>query len=147
LGGWDSHVTNHSLQASACQQFDPALASLLKRLEERDLLDTTLVICGGEFGRTPNHNPADGRDHWPHGFSILMAGCGLRRGYVHGATAAKPRLDSDRPLRDVADPVTIADIHATALSVLGVDYELKEDTPVGRPMKRSEGMPIQSLIA
>ncbi|MEM8666541.1 MAG: DUF1501 domain-containing protein [Planctomycetota bacterium] len=147
LGGWDSHVTNHSLQASACGRLDPALASLLKRLEERELLDSTLLICGGEFGRTPNVNAADGRDHWPHGFSILMAGCGLRRGVVHGETAADPKLNPEKPLDDVSDVTTIADIHATALSVLGVDHAFEEDTPIGRPLKRSEGTPIRQIIA
>ena len=146
LGGWDSHVTNHSLQASACGRLDPALASLMKRLEERELLDSTLLICGGEFGRTPSINPADGRDHWPHGFSILMAGCGIRRGAVHGATAADPKLDPAKPLADVSDVTTIADIHATALSVLGVDHQYEEDTPIGRPLKRSEGAPIRNIM-
>ena len=122
LGGWDSHINNHSLQASACETLDPALASLLKRLEERDLLDSTLLVCGGEFGRTPTINPAGGRDHWPHGFSTLLAGCGFRRGAVHGATAANPKLDRDKPLDDVSDVTTVADVHATILSALGVDY-------------------------
>lgn len=147
LGGWDSHITNHSLQASACEKLDPALASLLKRLEERDLLDSTLVVCGGEFGRTPTINPAGGRDHWPHGFSTLLAGCGIRRGAVHGETSADPKLDRDKPLNDLTDATTVADIHATVLSVLGVDYEEELETPIGRPLKRSEGQPIASIMA
>ena len=147
LGGWDSHITNHTLQSSACEKLDPALASLLRRLEERELLDSTLVVCGGEFGRTPSINPAEGRDHWPHGFSTLLAGCGIRRGVVHGATAANPKLDSEKPLDDISDVVTVADIHATILSVLGVDYGEELETPIGRPMKRSEGEPIKSIIA
>ncbi|TWU47610.1 hypothetical protein Poly51_54100 [Rubripirellula tenax] len=147
LGGWDSHVTNHTLQSSACEKLDPALAALLQRLEDRDLLDSTLVVCGGEFGRTPNHNPAEGRDHWPHGFSTLLAGCGIRRGYVHGATSPDPKLDPENPLADVSQPVTVADLHATILSVLGVDYSEELDTPIGRPLKRSEGTPIASIMA
>jgi hypothetical protein len=147
LGGWDSHVTNHTLQSSACQKLDPALASLLARLEERDLLDSTLLVCGGEFGRTPNINPAEGRDHWPHGFSTLLAGCGIRRGYVHGQTAAQPKLDPDKPLNDLVDPVTVADLHATIFQVLGLDYQHEYETPIGRPMKRSEGTLIESILA
>ncbi len=147
LGGWDSHVNNHGLQASACEKLDPALAALLKRLDERGQLDSTLLVCGGEFGRTPNINPAGGRDHWPHGFSTLLAGCGIRRGAVHGETASDPKLDSEKPLQDVSDPVTVADIHATILKAIDVPYEEELDTPVGRPMKRSEGTPIDSLLA
>ncbi len=147
LGGWDSHITNHSLQSSACEKLDPALASLLKRLEERDLLDSTLVVCGGEFGRTPTINPAGGRDHWPHGFSTLLAGCGIRRGAVHGETAANPKLDREKPLDDLSDMTTVADIHATVLAVLGVDYKEELQTPIGRPLKRSEGQPITSIMA
>ncbi len=147
LSGWDSHINNHSLQSSACQTLDPALASLLKRLEQRDLLDSTLLVCGGEFGRTPTINPAGGRDHWPHGFSTLLAGCGIRRGAVYGETSADPKLDRDRPLADLSDPVTVADLHATALSVLGVQYDEELSTPIGRPIKRSEGQPIRSIIA
>jgi len=146
LGGWDSHVANHSLQSSACEKLDPALAGLLKRLEDRDLLDSTLVVCGGEFGRTPGINPAEGRDHWPHGFSTLLAGCGIRRGAVHGATAANPKLNSDDPVADIGDPVTVADLHATILDSLGVDYQEELETPIGRPMKRCEGKPIQTIL-
>ncbi len=147
LTGWDSHISNHSAQSSACETLDPALAALLKRLQERDLLSTTMVVCGGEFGRTPRINPADGRDHWPHGFSTFLAGCGIRAGGVHGATAAKPTLDPDQPLADVEDAVTVADLHATILHALGVPYDEELSTPIGRPIKRSEGTPIQSILA
>lgn len=146
LGGWDSHINNHSLQSSACEKLDPALAALLARLEERDQLDSTLVICGGEFGRTPQINPGGGRDHWPHGFSILMAGCGIRRGAVHGATAADPKLERGKEVNDLSKPVTIEDVHATALKALGVEFDEELDTPIGRPIKRSEGEPIEALL-
>ena len=146
LGGWDSHITNHTLQSSACETLDPALASLLKILEQRDLLDSTLLVCGGEFGRTPTINPAEGRDHWPHGFSTLLAGCGIRRGAVHGQTAAEPKLDPDKPLQDLVDPVTVADLHATILTALGIDHDHEYQTPIGRPIKRSEGTPIEQIM-
>ncbi|MDA8743606.1 DUF1501 domain-containing protein [Rubripirellula amarantea] len=146
LGGWDSHAANHSLHESRCGILDPALASLLKRLEERDLLDSTLLVCGGEFGRTPKINPAAGRDHWPHGFSVLLAGAGIRRGSVFGGTSPDPKLDPDKPLDDVDLPVTVADIHATVISSLGLEPEIELQTPIGRPMKRSEGQPIAAIM-
>jgi hypothetical protein len=146
LGGWDSHITNDSLQRSACEKLDPALASLLKRLDDRDLLDSTLVVCGGEFGRTPSINPAEGRDHWPHGFSVLLAGGGIRRGSVHGATSADPKLSTKTPQENIIDPVAIEDLHATILKVLGIDPAQEIQTPIGRPLKRSEGKVIEALI-
>ncbi|TWU06452.1 DUF1501 domain-containing protein [Stieleria varia] len=147
LTGWDSHVANHSLQSSSCKVLDVALASLLARLQERDMLDHTLVVCGGEFGRTPKINAAEGRDHWPHGFSTFLAGCGIRQGHVHGATASDPDLESDRPLDNVAEPVTVGDLHATILKSVGVPFDEELDTPIGRPMKRSDGQPIQAILA
>ncbi|MEM6472974.1 MAG: DUF1501 domain-containing protein [Planctomycetota bacterium] len=147
LGGWDSHVTNHTLQSSACETLDAALAALLTQLEELDMLETTLVVCGGEFGRTPQINAAEGRDHWPHGFSTFLAGCGIRKGGVFGETAARPKLNADKPLGDVKNPVTVADLHATILDALDVDFEHELDTPIGRPLKRSEGSPIRQVLA
>ncbi|QDV41191.1 hypothetical protein Enr13x_10290 [Stieleria neptunia] len=147
LGGWDSHITNHSLQSARCEILDAALAALLDRLVEQDLLETTLVVCGGEFGRTPQINPAEGRDHWPHGFSTFLAGCGIRKGGVYGETAADPKLDPDKPLADVARPITIGDLHATILSTLGVPYHEERQTPIGRPLKISEGEPVGAVLA
>ena len=146
LTGWDSHIANHSLQANACGSLDPALAALLTRLEKHDQLDSTLIVCGGEFGRTPVVNPAEGRDHHPHGFSVFLAGAGIRRGAVHGATAPDPKLDPENPLDDLQNPVTVADLHATILAALQVDHRIELDTPIGRPMKRSEGVPIATIL-
>lgn len=147
LTGWDSHINNHELQSSACETLDPALASLLKILQERDLLDSTLVVCGGEFGRTPGINPVGGRDHWPHGFSTLLAGCGIRKGAVFGATSKDPDLKTDKPVeKNVADPVTVADLHSTILAAVGVDPEKVMQTPIGRPMSLSEGKPIAAIL-
>ncbi|TWT56415.1 DUF1501 domain-containing protein [Allorhodopirellula solitaria] len=144
LGGWDTHVNNHALQSSACEQLDPALAALLTRLQQRGLLESTLVVCGGEFGRTPQINPAGGRDHWPHGFSTLLAGGRFRRGYVHGATSAA--TDATGPDGHVAAPVEIADIHATIHSALGLDPAHEYDTPIGRPIARSEGRVLSECL-
>jgi hypothetical protein len=147
LGGWDSHINNHSLQTAGCQTLDPAAAALIAQLEARDLLDTTLVVIAGEFGRTPNINPAEGRDHWVHGFSMMLAGCGIRPGYVHGATASGDDFKPDSPGDGVQDPVSIADVHATLIAALGIDPTVQLQTPIGRPMFLSEGTPIGPLLA
>jgi len=146
LGGWDSHINNHSLQSGACATLDPAAAALIAELKARDLLDTTLVVIAGEFGRTPKINAAEGRDHWVHGFSIMLAGCGIRRGGVHGATAGDADLNPDKPADGVSDPVSVADIHATMLAALGIDHGIELQTPIGRPMFLSEGSPITALL-
>ena len=72
--------------------------------------------------------------------------CGIRRGGIHGATAAKPTLDPEKTMADVTDPVSFGDLHATILSALGVDYEQELETPIGRPMKRCEGKPIEAIL-
>lgn len=145
LGGWDSHINNHALQTSATSRLDPALAALLSRLDERGLLSSTIVVCGGEFGRTPVINAASGRDHWTHGFSMLLAGGQFRRGHVHGATSSDP--SAQKADGHVESPATIADLHATIQQALGLDPGHEYATPIGRPMFRSEGNVIDSLIA
>lgn len=146
LGGWDSHISNHEQQTERAGQLDPALAATLAELERRDLLDSTVVFCGGEFGRTPQINPAGGRDHWPHGFSALLAGGKLRRGIVHGETSSTPDTSSDDPLKFTAKPVNVADLHATMLQALDIDYARELMTPIGRPLKLSDGQAVPALI-
>lgn len=146
LGGWDTHVANHSLHETGCKTLDPAFAALIRRLKERDLLETTLVVWGGEFGRTPQINPAEGRDHWPHGFSMALAGCGIRGGAVHGETSHEPKLRSGEPLADLVDPVTVGDMHATILQALDIDFTSEHMTPIGRPMRYADGKPIASIL-
>ena len=139
LDGWDSHIGNHESHAELVKILDPAIAALIRQLRERGLLDQTVVICGGEFGRTPQMNPADGRDHWPHGFSICLAGGGVRGGQAIGATDPAGG-------KKLARPVQVADVHASVLSALGVDVEQQLDTPVGRPLRISEGRVIKRLF-
>ncbi len=146
LSGWDTHVDNHQGQKTQCDILDPAFASLLELLAQRELLDSTLVVCGGEFGRSPTVNPLGGRDHWPHGFSIVLAGCGIRPGVVHGATSPEPTLDKENLISNVTDPVSVEDVHATILQSLGISYEEEIVTPIGRPLKWSEGTPIESVL-
>lgn len=123
-----------------------AAAALIDLLEQRELLETTLVVIAGEFGRTPRINAAEGRDHWVHGFSVMLAGCAVRGGIAHGATAADADLNLERPADAVSDSVSIADVHATILSTLGLNPLTEDDTPIGRPMRLSDDRPIAGII-
>ena len=139
LAGWDSHVNNHSLQYEAARTLDDALAATLSLLEDRDMLARTVVLVAGEFGRTPTINLTDGRDHWPTGFSALLAGGPFRRGYVHGATVDRV-IDSEEVSDLVTDAVNVPDLHATVLAACGIAPDEKVETPVGRPIAWSEGV-------
>lgn len=140
LAGWDSHANNHEVHARLTGVLDPAFAALVKGLKERGLLERTVVICGGEFGRTPAINPLDGRDHWPHAYSVAIAGGGFRGGVAHGST------DPTGKTQEPTDPVRIADVHATVLRALGIDADKELDTPVGRPMALSDGRVRRELL-
>lgn len=146
LSGWDSHIENHSLQAGRCSILDPALASLIRLLEDRSLLDSTVVVCGGEFGRTPKINVADGRDHWPNGFSTAIFGGPFRRGYVHGQTTHELLEANSDPLAGVTNPVRIEDLHATILHSFGIDPAVESVTPIGRPLAWSQGSIVRELL-
>jgi hypothetical protein len=141
LDGWDSHINNDSIQTERVKDLDPAFATLVRDLRERQLLERTIVICAGEFGRTPTINPAGGRDHWPAGFSIAMAGGGIRGGLVLGETDPEGgQLKPEQGRR-------IADIHATILTALELDPAKENLAPGPRPLKLSEGSPIAELLA
>ncbi len=153
LSGWDSHINNHQLQSNNAAILDLAFATTLNELERRDILGDTIVVCGGEFGRTPRINAAAGRDHWPHGFSTVIAGGPFRRGCVHGSTNPKPELDrledgsaSSQPDLWTEDPVTVPDLHATLLHALGIDHSEMQMTPIGRPLAWSEGRILSELL-
>jgi hypothetical protein len=139
LDGWDAHVACREAHRGLVATLDPALAALLEDLRARGLAQSTLVVCAGEFGRTPTLNGAGGRDHWTRGFSALVAGAGVRGGAVVGATdpagVAPPK-----------DPCTVADLHATVLHALGVDPAHREVAPSGRPVTYSEGTPIRAIL-
>lgn len=139
LGGWDAHVNNHEVHAKLAPTLDAALSALIDDLRRRDLFDRTILLCGGEFGRTPKINALGGRDHWPHGFTMLLAGGRLRGGVALGATDPAGG-------RQVKNPFDVSDIHATVLTALGVDPGHEELAPIGRPIKLSEGRPIEALL-
>src|SRR5690606_922654 len=127
------------------RELDPAFASLLRDLKEEGLLDSTLVLWAGEFGRTPRLNPAGGRDHWPHGFTVALAGGGVPGGTVIGGTSPTPSIQPANISRDVERPIPIEDVHATVLKLLGIDPAKEVVTPVGRPMRLSDGRPLREL--
>jgi uncharacterized protein (DUF1501 family) len=140
LDGFDSHANNFEAHKSNGAILDPALASLLRDLRERDLFASTVVLCIGEFGRTPEINNLGGRDHWPTGFSCLVGGGGLRSGVVIGET------DPSGKKVEPADPIEVRDLFATIMHAAGVDPEHEIITPIGRPMAFSDGKPIERLL-
>jgi hypothetical protein len=121
-GEWDSHTNIKELHARSCARVDRPLAGLITDLKRRGMLDETLVVCATEFGRTPAleitslNKAGTGRDHHPHGFTIWMAGGGVKRGHIHGAT-------DELGFHAVEHPHYVTDIHATVLHLLGVDSE------------------------
>jgi hypothetical protein len=141
LEGWDSHVNNHQTHRARAQSLDPGFAALLRDLARRKLLERTVVLCSGEFGRTPSINPLGGRDHWPTGFSLALAGGGLRGGIVLGET-------DPEGVKGPVRPISIENVHATILTALGLD-PVKENVAraTGRPIKLCQGRPIPELLA
>ncbi len=123
---WDSHSAIEANHSRLCRSMDQPVAGLLKDLKQRGLLDETLVIWGGEFGRTPMSEKGDGRDHNPTGFSIWMAGGGVRGGQTIGAT-------DDLGLYAVEDKMHVQDIHASILWLLGLNNMKLTYDHKGRP--------------
>jgi len=133
---WDTHQKNFTtLKDQLVPPFDMAFSALLTDLAERGLLDSTLVIATGEFGRTPKVNANAGRDHWAKLWSCAVAGAGIPGGQVYGA--------SDAIASEVKDkPVSVEDFTATVYDRLGIDYTKEYDTPIGRPVRLSTGKHI-----
>jgi uncharacterized protein (DUF1501 family) len=140
LQNFDTHDQNFGKHGELASVLDPALAALLADLHSRDLLTSTVVLCLGEFGRTPKINGADGRDHWPHGFSCLVGGGDLRSGVLIGATDPEGERESPE------DPIPVPDLYATVLNGLGIDPTVQVDTSIGRPIRYSDGTPIDRLL-
>ena len=132
LDGWDTHFDNFSRTEKRMGELDPAMATLITELFERDLLETTLVVCMGDFGRTPRINGREGRDHHPRAHSAVLAGGGIRGGIVHGMT-------DERGDEVVKDPVTMPNLFATLAWQLGVDPSKALQAPGGRPIAVTDG--------
>lgn len=140
--GWDTHQQNFPmLKKTLAPPLDQGLSALLGDLQDRGLLDNTLVIMMGEFGRTPKINKTAGRDHHGRANCALLAGAGIPRGLVLGGTDFK----ADSPLER---PITPADLAATLYLALGIDPDLTFDTPDGRPIRLVDnGKPPRELTA
>jgi hypothetical protein len=141
LDGWDTHQDNFSRTKNLCKQLDPAFSSLIKDLSERGMLDKTLILCLGEFGRTPNINANEGRDHYPDAFACAVAGGGFKGGKVYGET-------NDDGNKIVSNPLTPENLFATLCFQLGIDYNKMNYSPQGRPLKYvNNGSVIEELVS
>ena len=144
-GGWDTHANNGKKMFPIITQYhlpytDRTLPTLIEDLDDRGLLDETLVIWMGEFGRTPKMNKNAGRDHWPQCYTVVLAGGGVKRGYVHGASdkhAAYPA--SGGSLLD--------DLAATIFYLVGIDPAREIYDQLQRPLQISQGRPILDIVA
>ena len=140
MSGWDTHTDNFTTTKGLLEKLDPAYSSLIRELKDYGLLDYTLVVWMGEFGRTPKINSNAGRDHWPQNWCVSLAGGGLKTGKVIGATDGKGFTIEQ-------DAVSVPDLYATLCRCLGIDETQYNSSPLGRPIRVTDyGKPITSLI-
>ena len=143
-GEWDSHTKLKTNHARSCARVDKPLAGLLKDLKQRGLWDDTLVVCCTEFGRTPGLEVRNstakftGRDHHPHGFTVWLAGAGIRRGMIHGRT-------DELGFHAVEHPHYVTDLHATVLHLLGLDSR-RLAIPGRKRLDIDHGQPIREIM-
>jgi len=144
-GGWDTHGFNNTRMYPIIEKYhlpitEVTLPTLLNDLDQRGLLDSTLVVWMGEFGRTPRINGNISRDHWPDCYTVLLAGGGVKKGFVYG--------ESDKTGSYPAkDPVRPDDVAATIFYLLGIDPHTEVFNSVNRPVLIAEGKPIMGVIA
>jgi hypothetical protein len=139
-GNWDTHQDNFTRVAENAKVVDPAFAALVADLKQRGLLEKTLIVWMGEFGRTPRINPNTGREHYPRVFSAALAGGGIRGGQVVGATTGDGATIEH-------DPVTVPDLFCTICKSLTVDPQKENISPIGRPLKIVDGgKPVDKLF-
>jgi len=138
-GAWDNHSGLRKGHAKLSKQVDLPTSGLLKDLKQRGLLDDTIVVFATEFGRTPGSQGADGRDHHPFGFSVWMAGGGVKGGVVHGAT-------DELGFHAVENPHYVTDVHATINQLMGIDPRRLE-VPGYKRLDSDYGHPIDEIIA
>ncbi len=140
-GGWDHHDNIKNAMATQMPTFDQAFAALIRDLDQRGMLDSTLVMVTTEFGRTPKINSTAGRDHYPKVFSVVLAGGGIKRGQVHGSSDATGGEPDENPL-------TVPDLACTIYNQLGIDPEKNLIAPGNRPLKIvKDGAVVKELLA
>jgi hypothetical protein len=141
FGGWDTHENNFgSLKNHLLPRVDDGYAALLQDLKDRGMLDTTLVVWMGEFGRTPKVNSSAGRDHWSQSMVVTMGGGGIKTGMVVGSTNERAEMPKERPIR-------VEDVAATVYHALGVDTDKEYMSPQNRPIKVNyDGEPVKELF-
>ena len=140
--GWDTHADNFAGVRKLCQVLDPAWSALLDDLAERGLLDSTLIVWMGEFGRTPKINPAGGRDHHPQAWTSVLAGGGIRGGQAYGSTSPDGNSVAEHP-------TTVPDLLATVCRALGIDPTKQNESNLGRPIRLVDpaAKPIDEVLA
>lgn len=138
---WDTHADNFGWLRGALPSLDATYSALMEDLEDRGLLDETLVVVMSDMGRTPQVNGSAGRDHWTFCYTVVFAGAGIRGGMVHGASDANAAYVKERP-------VSTSDICATIYECLGIDPDMPIQDRGGRPMPVAHGgKPIQEILA
>lgn len=137
-GAWDAHSDLQNNHTGLSKQVDRPIAGLLQDLKRRGLLDDTIVVFATEFGRTPGSQGSNGRDHHPYGFSVWMAGGGIRGGIVHGAT-------DEIGFHAVEQPHYVTDVHATLLHLLGLDPR-KLELPTHKRLEIDYGNVIREIL-
>ena len=144
---WDSHNDLEKGHRQLAKEIDQPFGALLTDLKQRGLFEDTLIVCGGEFGRTPavelvNGKPGGGRDHNHWGFSVVLAGGGVRGGYVHGAT-------DEFGYRAIENRVHVHDLHATVLHLLGLDHTRLTYRYAGRDFRLTDvhGNVVREVLA
>jgi uncharacterized protein (DUF1501 family) len=130
--GWDTHADNFNRSKTLAEQVDRPFAQLIRDLKDRGMLDRTLIVWMGEFGRTPNINARGGRDHFPRAFNVALAGGGIRGGQVIGKTDEAGTAVTDRP-------VTVTDLFQTICAALKIDGNKENFARAGRPIKIVDG--------
>jgi arylsulfatase A-like enzyme len=141
VAGWDTHSDNFTQVRALSQVLDPAWATLMKDLRDRGMLESTLVVWMGEFGRTPKINPTTGRDHFPAAWSVVLGGAGVKGGQAIGSTGKGGDEVTDRP-------VSVGDLYATICTALGINPTKENMTPEGRPISLVDkgSKPIAELV-